>query len=195
MEDEHAPGNHDASRNDDDAGGAQALPRGDAEAGMRGLARGGAAPARAPAPGPTGDHAALLNLALRLERLRALRYRKALECACDPQLAALWRSELADAHARAAELVSRLGPAGGAQAAADEDGDCLVEAMELAISNGDRPAAQAVARECLTLAEAQCAQVRARLAAAQRAAAVPQAGDASRAWPHGGRLDGSACLP
>lgn len=108
---------------------------------------------------------ASLASALRMERLLALRYRKALECACDQPQAALWRAGLAEARRRATALARRL-ENNAASATFDErveGADCLVEAMDLALSNGDRAAAQAVARECLLLAEAQCAQVRAAL--------------------------------
>lgn len=108
---------------------------------------------------------ASLASALRMERLLALRYRKALQCACDAPRAALWRAGLAEARRRATVIARRLRGA-DASAALDESADaadCLVEAMDLALSNGDRAAAQAVARECLLLAEAQCAQVRAAL--------------------------------
>jgi hypothetical protein len=122
--------------------------------------------AQAAASVQSGDATpAALASALRMERLLALRYRKALECACDAPQAELWRSGLAEALLRATALARRLEGA-AASALFDESaeaGDCLVEAMDLALSNGDRVAAQAVARECMLLAEAQCAQVRAAL--------------------------------
>lgn len=124
-------------------------------------------------------HALLVRLrnVLEAERRLVRRYEKALECACDAEQAAAWRAGLAAARGRTGVLAWRLGsdaPPPRADAAADED--CLIGAMELALRNGDAQATQAVARECVLLAESQCARVRGKRAA----------------WPHPAAPAGAA---
>jgi hypothetical protein len=76
-------------------------------------------------------------------------YEKALQCASDPELIARWNTALVEARTRLAEL-------GPHRASTREAGplDCLIDAMELARRNGDPAATQAVACECVRLAEA-----------------------------------------
>ncbi|HXS73223.1 MAG TPA: hypothetical protein VN725_04205 [Rhodanobacteraceae bacterium] len=104
----------------------------------------------------------LLELAYAAELTRMRHVLKALECAQDAGLRSDWRACIAEARARAAMLAHMLGELGVASAATSEPraagGDCLLEAMELALRNGDLTAAEAIARECVVLAEARCAQ-------------------------------------
>jgi len=59
-------------------------------------------------------------------------------------------------------LARMLGELGGDPDAASptdsDDGDCLLDAMELALRNGDLTAAEAIARECVLLAVVHCTQ-------------------------------------
>ncbi|HJU25140.1 MAG TPA: hypothetical protein VJ722_00550 [Rhodanobacteraceae bacterium] len=104
--------------------------------------------------------AALLARAYGAERTRICHVLKALECAQDAELRELWRKRLELARSRAGMLARML-------ARCEEDapavaphgaGDCLLDAMELALRNGDLVAAEAVARECVALADVQCAR-------------------------------------
>jgi hypothetical protein len=109
----------------------------------------------------------LLETAWRAERVLARRYEVALECASDAFVRGLWIRARADACRRADELVRVLDAAGAARPSDPEvEDDCFVEAMAMALRNGDRVAAEIVARECVVLAEAQCAAVRERLLSA-----------------------------
>jgi hypothetical protein len=102
----------------------------------------------------------LLARAYGAERTRICHVLKALECAQDIELRKLWRKRLELARSRAdmlARMLARCGDRSPA-AAAHGAGDCLLEAMELALRNGDLVAAEAVARECVALADIQCAR-------------------------------------
>ena len=59
---------------------------------------------------------------------------------------------------RAAKLARRLDP--DTIPPTDGESDCFIDAMDLALGNGDLAAAEIVARECLLLAESQCAKLR-----------------------------------
>ena len=85
----------------------------------------------------------------RAERLLARRYAKAVECARDFGLRRLWRAAHADAEKRAAKLARRLDP--DTIPPTDGESDCFIDAMDLALGNGDLAAAEIVAR---TVAEA-----------------------------------------
>jgi hypothetical protein len=104
----------------------------------------------------------LLELAYNAELTRVCHVMKALECAQDESLRREWRARISEARARAAMLARMLSELGadpaGASAAASDRGDCLLDAMELALRNGDLAAAEAVARECVLLAEVHCTQ-------------------------------------
>lgn len=126
----------------------------------------GERPARSPQRRQAGE---LLHALLAAERCLARCYEKALRCAGDPHLAAAWRNGLAAASARASALAERLrDDASVGTAPVEPDADCLVEAIELAVLNGDPDAAQAVARECLLLAQSRCAAARERWQACRR---------------------------
>jgi hypothetical protein len=117
----------------------------------------------------------LLQAAWRAERVLARRYESALECASDASVRGLWLRARADACRRADELARALDAAGAVRPSDPEmEDDCFVEAMAMAPRNGDRIAAEIVARECVMLAEAQCAAVRESLlcAAATRATTI-----------------------
>lgn len=75
-------------------------------------------------------------------------YEKALQCVSDPRLIVRWNTALVEARTRLAELEPHRASTGEAGHA-----DCLIEAMELARRNGDPAATQAVACECVRLAE------------------------------------------
>ena len=101
----------------------------------------------------------LLARAYAAERTRICHVLKALECAQDIDLRELWRKRLELARSRADLLARMLArcedqPVAGAAQGPD---DCLLNAMELALRNGDLVAAEAVARECVALADIQCA--------------------------------------
>ncbi|HET9835414.1 MAG TPA: hypothetical protein VFP88_03590 [Rhodanobacteraceae bacterium] len=101
-----------------------------------------------------------LELAYNAELTRVCHVMKALECAQDESLRREWRTRISEARERAAMLARMLGEMGAAPAAvpASATGDCLLAAMELALRNGDLTAAEAVARECVLLAEVHCTQ-------------------------------------
>lgn len=102
-----------------------------------------------------------LELAYAAELTRICHVLKALECAQDESLRKNWRKRVADARASAETLARMLAELGAEPVAATESpnaGDCLLDAMELALRNGDLSAAEAVARECVVLAEVHCAQ-------------------------------------
>jgi hypothetical protein len=83
---------------------------------------------------------------------------KALECVQDAELRELWHKRLQLARSRADMLARMLAQCEQRPPAAPPAaGDCLLDAMELALRNGDLPAAEAVARECVALADIQCA--------------------------------------
>ncbi|MCR6700593.1 MAG: hypothetical protein NVV68_05295 [Dokdonella sp.] len=94
------------------------------------------------------------DTALAIARARCRLYASAARCAVDDTLAAVWR----DAERQARRHVERLGrdrPAG--ESAEPAVWTCLIEAMDLALQNGDRAAAQLVAQECIVVAEAHAA--------------------------------------
>ncbi|HET7557634.1 MAG TPA: hypothetical protein VFK08_06125 [Rhodanobacteraceae bacterium] len=102
-----------------------------------------------------------LELAYTAELTRICHVLKALECAQDESLREEWRGRVADARARAETLASMLAELGVEPVAETEPpnaGDCLLDAMELALRNGDLVAAESIARECVVLAEVRCAQ-------------------------------------
>lgn len=102
-----------------------------------------------------------LELAYAAELTRVCHVLKALECAQDESLRKEWRKRVADARTRAETLARMLAELGVEPVAAAESpnaGDCLLDAMELALRNGDLTAAEAIARECVVLAEVRCAQ-------------------------------------
>jgi hypothetical protein len=128
----------------------------------------------------------LLGAAWRAERALARRYDLALECASDAFLRGLWLTARVNARQRADELARALDAAGAACPPEPEvDGDCLVAAMRMALRNGDRVAAEIVAREYVMLAETQCAAARERLlsAAATPAAAIARVSDHACSQP------------
>ena len=100
----------------------------------------------------------LLARAYAAERTRICHVLKALECAQDIELRKSWRKRLELARSRA-DLLARMLARCEDQPAAAAQGpdDCLLNAMELALRNGDLVAAEAVARECVALADIQCA--------------------------------------
>jgi len=102
-----------------------------------------------------------LELAYNAELTRACHVLKALECAQDEALRREWRERINEARARSAMLARMLGRLGadpGVEPRAAASGDCLLDAMELALRNGDLTAAEAVARECVLLADVRCRQ-------------------------------------
>ena len=101
----------------------------------------------------------LLARAYGAERTRICHVLKALECAQDGELRDLWRKRLDLARSRADMLARMLARCEDHPATEPRSvGDCLLEAMELALRNGDLVAAEAVARECVALADIQCAR-------------------------------------
>lgn len=104
----------------------------------------------------------LLALAYDAELTRVCHVMKALECAQDGSLRREWRTRISEARERAAMLARMLAELGIDPAAtpttAQNGGDCLLDAMELALRNGDLTAAEAIARECVLLAEVHCTQ-------------------------------------
>ncbi|HET6905362.1 MAG TPA: hypothetical protein VFH52_00260 [Rhodanobacteraceae bacterium] len=103
-----------------------------------------------------------LKLAYDAELTRVCHVMKALECAQDESLRREWRARTNEARARAAMLARMLGELGvdpdTTRQATSDGGDCLLDAMELALRNGDLTAAEAIARECVLLADAHCTQ-------------------------------------
>lgn len=102
-----------------------------------------------------------LELAYSAELTRVCHVLKALECAQDESLREEWRKRVADARMRAETLAGMLAELGAEPVAETESpgaGDCLLDAMELALRNGDLTAAEAIARECVLLADAHCTQ-------------------------------------
>ncbi|HEX6613878.1 MAG TPA: hypothetical protein VF022_08465 [Rhodanobacteraceae bacterium] len=102
-----------------------------------------------------------LELAYAAELTRVCHVLKALECAQDPSLREAWRKRVAEARMRAETLAGMLAGLGAEPAAETESpdaDDCLLDAMELALRNGDLTAAESIARECVMLAEVRCAQ-------------------------------------
>lgn len=135
----------------------------------------------------------LLSELLDSERRLTRCYEKALECTCDPVETASWRTGLDRTGRRVAVLAHLLGNNGATKENGEskDPTDCLVEAMELALSNGDRRAAQIVARECMALAESRRAALCEDIAATARSFSyvVPVIDEA---LGHGfGRLSGS----
>lgn len=118
----------------------------------------------------------LLELAYNAELTRVCHVLKALECAKSEMLREDWRTRLGDARARAAMLARMLAELGADPAAAPQmaarGGDCLLDAMELALRNGDLTAAEAIARECVVLAEVRCTQAWQRVQQAMTVAAT-----------------------
>lgn len=91
------------------------------------------------------------DIALAIARARCRLYALAARCAVDDTLAAAWR----DAERQARRHVERLGRGRSAGEPAEPAAwTCLIEAMDLALQNGDRAAAQLVAQECIVVAEA-----------------------------------------
>lgn len=110
---------------------------------------------------PPGRFSQWLELAYAAELTRICHVLKALECAQDESLREQWRKRVADARARAetlARMLADLGAEPVGVAESPNDGDCLLDAMELALRNGDLTAAESIARECVLLAEVRCAQ-------------------------------------
>lgn len=102
-----------------------------------------------------------LELAYAAELTRVCHVLKALECAQDESLREEWRGRVADARARAetlAGMLAELGAEPAAETGSSGADDCLLDAMELALRNGDLAAAESIARECVVLAEVRCAQ-------------------------------------
>ncbi|HJU08460.1 MAG TPA: hypothetical protein VJ727_08275 [Rhodanobacteraceae bacterium] len=100
----------------------------------------------------------LLARAYAAERTRICHVLKALECAQDIELRELWRKRLELARSRADMLARMLARCEDEPVAVTQSpDDCLLNAMELALRNGDLVAAEAVARECVALADIQCA--------------------------------------
>lgn len=102
-----------------------------------------------------------LESAYAAELTRVCHVLKALECAQDASLRAEWRKRADDAKSRAetlARMLAELGVEPIETAESPSPGDCLLDAMELALRNGDLVAAEAIARECVLLAEVHCAQ-------------------------------------
>ena len=100
----------------------------------------------------------LLARAYAAERTRICHVLKALECAQDIELRELWRKRLELARSRADMLARMLARCEDEPLATPyRADDCLLSAMELALRNGDLVAAEAVARECVALADIQCA--------------------------------------
>lgn len=95
------------------------------------------------------------DTALAIARARCRLYALAARCAVDDTLAAAWR----DAERQARRHVERLGIGrdGMPEPAEPAAWTCLIEAMDLALQNGDRAAAQLVAQECIAVAEAHAA--------------------------------------
>jgi hypothetical protein len=101
----------------------------------------------------------LLQLAYDAELTRVCHVLKALECAQDESLRNEWRTRLEQARERAAMLARMLSQLGADPCAVPQAApDCLLDAMELALRNGDLTAAEAVARECVLLADVHCTQ-------------------------------------
>jgi len=97
----------------------------------------------------------LLGSVLLVEETRAERYRKALECVyADEGLKADWRMRMQRAKTRAAALARTLSALGvGVPERPSERSDRLIAAMDMALRDGDKAAAEAVARACVALAE------------------------------------------
>jgi hypothetical protein len=101
----------------------------------------------------------LLQLAYDAELTRVCHVLKALECAQDESLRNEWRARLEQSRDRAAMLARMLSQLGADPCSAPQAApDCLLDAMELALHNGDLTAAEAVARECVLLADVHCTQ-------------------------------------
>lgn len=114
-------------------------------------------------PYPRADHGSIKRDATRLafvaERERMRHYRKALACAHGDALKQHWTRELEASLGRAASLASTLIEAGDSVPVAAEHPDaphCLMDAMNMALSNGDMVAAQSVALECMRLIDMRC---------------------------------------
>ena len=92
------------------------------------------------------------------EETRIRHVLKALQCTQNASLRESWVNHLQLARSRVAMLAQMLSVCGSDGIAAPTDvNDCLLAAMDLALSNGDLDAAEAVARECVALADARCA--------------------------------------
>lgn len=102
-----------------------------------------------------------LELAYAAELTRICHVLKALECAQSESLREDWRKRVVDARARAetlARMLAELGAEPVVDAESSGADDCLLDAMELALRNGDLTAAESIARECVVLAEVRCGQ-------------------------------------
>lgn len=100
--------------------------------------------------------------ALAAEQERMRHYRKALACVGDEALRRRWQHELDASRRRAAALAIELVELGEPLPVAEPRRDssrCLLDAMEMALSNGDMPAAELVARECMALIDMRCHRV------------------------------------
>lgn len=95
------------------------------------------------------------DAALAIARARCRLYALACRCAVDETLASVWRDAEQQARRHAERLAA--GRDGGAEPAEPPAWTCLIEAMDLALQNGDRVAAQLVAQECIAVAEAHAA--------------------------------------
>ena len=96
------------------------------------------------------------DTALAFARARCRLYASAARCAVDDALATVWR----DAERQARRHVERLGigrTGSDGEPAEPAAWTCLIDAMDLALQNGDRAAAQLVAQECIAVAEAHAA--------------------------------------
>jgi hypothetical protein len=101
----------------------------------------------------------LTRRALAAEQVRMRHYRKALACVKDEVLRQHWTRELDASRGRAARLAIALVEMGESMPIAEDRPDsvrCLMDAMDMALCNGDMPAAEAVARECMTLVDLRC---------------------------------------
>lgn len=109
------------------------------------------------------------DTALAIARARCRLYALACRCAVDDTLAAAWR----DAERQARRHAERLGIGRDGSVGEPAAWTCLIDAMDLALQNGDRVAAQLVAQECIAVAEAHAA-------AAQRPPALRARADRAR---------------
>ncbi|HUD40691.1 MAG TPA: hypothetical protein VMR06_01705 [Dokdonella sp.] len=92
------------------------------------------------------------DTALAIARARCRLYALACRCAADDTLAAAWRDAERQARRHAGRLAASRDDA--VEPAEPAAWTCLIEAMDLALQNGDRAAAQLVAQECIAIAEA-----------------------------------------
>ena len=91
------------------------------------------------------------------EETRIRHVLKALQCTRNASLRESWVERLQLARSRVSLLGLMLSVCGSDSIDASTGvNDCLLAAMDLALSNGDLDAAEAVARECVALADARC---------------------------------------